>query len=133
LLFAGLAYGFFLVLGGQTTYRHILTTGAWATYAILVVMMAGSAATVAFMTDYSGLNMQQIFGLNAGMFMADSKPAVRALASGFDLIAFWGIFLQVTGATKLSERVTVGQALTVYITLHVLFTMLRAGWAAMFG
>jgi hypothetical protein len=132
-LFAGLAYGFLLVLGGQTTYHQILTTGAWATYALMVVMMAGSAATVALMTDFSGVDMSRIFGLNAGIFLADARPVVRALASGFDLIAFWAIFLQVTGATRLSQRVTTGQALTVYLTLHVLFTMLRAGWAAMFG
>ena len=67
------------------------------------------------------------------MFLADARPVVRALASGIDLIAFWGIFLQVVGATKISQRVTVGQALTVYITMHLVFTMCRAGWAAMFG
>ena len=132
-LFAGVAYGFFLVLGGQTTFWNIVTTGVWATYGILVVTMGGSAATVAAMNDFSGVDVSRIFGLNAGLFMADAKPVVRALASGIDLIAFWGIFLQVTGVTKISQRVTVGQALTVYITLHVLFTMMRAGWAAMFG
>ena len=132
-LFAGIAYGFLLVLGAETTYRNILTAGAWATYAVVVVMMAGSAVTVAFMTDFTGLDFSRIFGLNAGMFLADAKPVVRALATGIDLIAFWAIFLQVVGATRLSQRVTVGQAMTVYITLHLIVTMCRAGWAAMFG
>jgi hypothetical protein len=132
-LFAGLAYAFLLVLSAQTTYRHILTAGSWATYAVMLVMMAGSAVTVALMSDFSGVNISHIFGLNAGMFLADAKPAVRALAGGIDLIAFWAIFLQVIGATKLSQRVTTGQAVTVYVTIHVLFTMLKAGWAAMFG
>ena len=132
-LFAGIAYGFLLVLGGQTTFWNVITAGVWTTYAVLVVTMAGSAATVAAMNDFSGVDISRVFGLNAGIFMADAKPVVRALASGFDLIAFWGIFLQVTGVTKLSQRVTTGQALTVYLTLHVLYTMMRAGWAAMFG
>lgn len=133
LVFAGLAYGFLLVLGGQTSYRDVLTTGAWSTYAIVLVMMVGSAITVAFMNDFSGLDMSRIFGLNAGIFLADAKPAIRALASGIDLIAFWAIFLQVTGITTISRRVTTGQALTVYISLHVLVVLMRAGWAAMFG
>lgn len=130
---AGLALGIFLVLGSQTTYWDVVTAGVWASYALLVVTMAGSAAAVAAMTDFTGVNVQQVFGLNAGMFLADAKPAVRALASGIDLLAFWAIFLQVTGITKISQRVSIGQALTVYITIHVLFVMVRAGWAAMFG
>ena len=133
LLFAGIAYGFLLVLGGTTTYWNVVTAGSWATYALLVVMTGGSVATVAAMSDFSGVDMSRMFGLNAGIFLADAKPAVRALASGIDLIAFWGIFLQVTGIRTISERVTAGQAMTVYITTHVLFTLLRAGWAAMFG
>jgi hypothetical protein len=131
--FAGLAYGFLLVLGAETTYRTMLTVGAWCVYAVMVVMMAGSAVTVALMSDFSGVDVSRIFGLNAGIFMGDARPAVRALATGIDLIAAWAIFLQVTGATKISQRVTTAQALMVYVTLHVLVVMIRAGWAAMFG
>jgi hypothetical protein len=132
-ILAGVALGFLLVLGGQTTFWNVLTAGAWATYAVLAVTTAGTVATAAAMTDFSGVDVSRLFGLNAGIFLADAKPVVRALASGIDLLAFWGIFLQVVGVKTISQRVTTGQALTVYMTLHVLYVMMRAGWAAIFG
>ena len=70
---------------------------------------------------------------HAGIFFTDGNPVVRALMSGIDLLAFWGIFLNTVGITKLSERVSTGVAVTVLIVLHLVFTGIRAGWAAFFG
>jgi len=66
---------------------------------------------------------------------AGERPTemVRALAGGIDLVAFWSMFLEIIGLQRLSERVTIGQAAGVVITLYVLVLLCKVGWAAMFG
>ena len=130
---AGITLGLLLAAGGITKYSAVLTSGAWTMYAIMAVTCAGSLATVYSMSDFQGVDLQRVFALNAGMFAQDSSPVTRALLSGIDLLAFWGIFINTVGLTKLSERVSTGLALGVLILLHVVFTGIRAGWAAMFG
>lgn len=133
--YAGIAFGCLLISGGRTRWNAVLTACSWSAYAVMLVTAIGTAAVVLMMSDFSGVEVSRLFGLNVGMFLSrDSfSPAVRALAGGIDLIAFWGVYLSALGTAKLSERVSMGQALGVFFVLHVLFTGVRAGWAAMFG
>lgn len=130
---SGIYLGILLAAGGTTKYSAVFTAGAWTMYAVLAVTCAGTIATVYAMTDFQGVDVQRLFALNAGMFAGDSSPVLRALLSGIDLLAFWGIFLNTVGLVKLSERVSTGLALGMLIAMHVVFTGLRAGWAALFG
>jgi hypothetical protein len=130
---AGITLGLLLAAGGSTRYSAVLTSGAWTMYAVLAVTCAGSIIAVYAMTDFTGVDMQSLFALNAGIFFRDGNPVVRALMSGIDLLAFWGIFLNTIGITRLSERVSTGVALGVLVAIHVVATGIRAGWAAMFG
>lgn len=137
ILFAwsGMAFGCLLISGGRTRWPAVVTACSWSAYVVMTVTAIGTAAVVSMMSDFSGVEISRLFGLNAGMFLSRDSfgPAVRALAGGIDLIAFWGIYLAALGTTRLSERVSMGQALGVFFVLHVLFTCVRAGWAAMFG
>ena len=130
---AGIYLGLLLVAGGTTNFSAVLTSGAWTMYAVLTVTCIGSIVAVYSMNDFTGVDMQRLFSLNAGMFADEGSPVVRALLSGIDLVAFWAIALNAIGFVTLSERVTKGQALGVLIVMHVVFTGLRAGWAALFG
>jgi hypothetical protein len=132
-LMAGITFGLLLVAGGNTNYSAVLTSGAWTMYAVMAVTCAGSLVAVFAMTDFTGVDVQRLFALNAGIFFTDGNPVVRALMSGIDLVAFWGIFLNTVGITKLSERVSTRLAVSVLIVLHLVFTGIRAGWAALFG
>ena len=130
---AGITLGLLLVGGGSTNYTAVLTSGAWTMYAVMAVTCAGSIATVYARTDFQGVDVHRLFALNAGIFASEGSPVTRALLSGIDLLAFWGIFLNTIGLTKLSERVSTGLALGVLIAIHLVFTGIRAGWAAMVG
>ena len=132
-IMAGITLGLLLAGGGNTNYSAVLTSGAWTMYAVMAVTCAGSIATVYAMTDFQGVDVQRLFALNAGIFAGDGRPVLRALLSGIDLLAFWGIFLNTVGITKLSERVSTGLAVGVLIVMHLVVTGIRAGWAAMFG
>ena len=130
---SGITLGLLIVGGGSTKYSAVLTSAAWTMYAIMAVTCAGSIAAVYAMTDFQGVDVQRLFALNAGMFAGDDSPVLRAFLSGLDLLAFWGIFLNTVGITRLSERVSTGLAVGVLVIMHILFTCIRAGWAAMFG
>ena len=132
-IFAGIALGCLIVTGAQTTFSTVLTACAWAAYAAAVVACAGMTAVVFSMTDFSGVDVRAMFALNAGIFAGEGHPVLKALLGGIDLIAFWSIFLQTVGVTKLSQRVSVAQAVGTFVTLHVVVTLLKTGWAAMFG
>ena len=130
---AGITFGLLLVAGGNTKYSAVLTSGAWTMYAVMAVACAGTIAAVFSIDDFSGVDVQRLFALDAGIFFNDGNPVVRALMRGIDLMAFWGIFLNTVGITKLSERVSTGQAVGVLLVVHLCFTGIRAGWAAFFG
>lgn len=131
--FAGIAFGILTLLSGRTTYSAVLTSCCWGGYAASVVACAGMTAVVYSMTDFSGVDVKSLFALNAGIFAGQGQPVLRALLGGIDLLAAWVIFLQTVGVTKLSERVTTMQAAGTFVTLHLLVTFAKAGWAAMFG
>lgn len=132
--FAGIAFAGLTVTGARTSYPAVLTACAWAAYAVILVTAIGTTAVVYLMNDFSGVDASKLFVLNTGMFLSsETAPAARALAGGIDLIAFWAIYLQTVGTAQLSEHATTSQAAGVFIALHILFTGLKAGWAAMFG
>jgi len=132
---AGITFGALAITGASTRYSAVLGASAWATYAVMVVTTIGSAAFLSMTKDFSGVDPRGMLMLNAGAFLDKSttSPVVRALASGFDLVAFWSMFLQIVGLQRLSQRVSLGQAAGVVITLYVLYVAGKAGWAAMFG
>jgi hypothetical protein len=70
-------------------------------------------------SDFSGVGMQSLFALNAGIIAEDSSLVTCALLSSVDLLAFWAIALNTIGFVKLGERVTRGQAVGVLIVIHL--------------
>jgi hypothetical protein len=130
---AGMALALLLVMSAATSYAPVLTAVAWATYAVMTVTFLGTTAVVYSMSDFAGVDMMRLFALNAGIFFREGNPVLRALISAIDLLAFWAIFLEVVGVTRLSQRVTTAQALGAFVTLHILFTLVKTGWAAIFG
>ena len=113
----------------------MLGAGSWATYAVMVLTTIGSAVFLSLTKDFSGVDPRGMLMLNAGAFLdkSSTSPVIRALAGGFDLVSFWSMFLQIVGLQRLSQRVTLGQAAGVVITLYALFILGKMGWAAMFG
>jgi hypothetical protein len=132
---AGVTFGGLTITGASTTFNAALGAVAWAFYAVMVVTTIGSAIFLALTKDFSGVDPNGMLMLNAGAFMDKSttSPVVRALAGGIDLVAFWSMFLEIIGLQRLSQRVTIGQAAGVVITLYVLVLLCKVGWAAMFG
>ncbi|WP_321473491.1 hypothetical protein [uncultured Paludibaculum sp.] len=124
-----------LVFGAETTYSSVLTACAWGSYCASVVTLAVSGLFLAVVDDYTIVDPQYMVALNAGAFLdsATTPPWVRALASGFDLLAFGGMAIQCIGLTALSSRVTRSQALAVTITVHILWVLVKASWAALLG
>jgi hypothetical protein len=131
---AGVTLGGLLVFGGTTNFAAVMGAVAWATYAGMAVRTLGTAVFLAAVTDFQGVDPQNLVMLNASIFFdpQTSSKAVRSLASGIDLIAFWTIYLQSVGLAKLSQLVTMGQALTVSIGVYALFILIRAGFAMLF-
>jgi hypothetical protein len=133
-IIAGIMLGALMITGANSDYKSVLGACALSTYAVLVAMTLCSALALAVRAgNYEGLNPEELVMLNVGAFLPDTTSKfVRALAGGIDLIGFWGIFMQSVGLAILSERVTMKQALTISIALYVVWTLVRAGFSAMF-
>jgi hypothetical protein len=134
-LVAGIAFGLLLATGAQTKFGSVLAAEAFAMYAVLVVTCLGTGIFLVAVKDYSGVDFQNILMLNAGAFLDKQTTAgwVRGLAGGIDLLAFWALFLKITGYQKISERVSIGQAATVAIGMYLVLVLIKTGWSAMFG
>jgi hypothetical protein len=131
---AGLILGVLMIAGGESRFSAVFAAVSWATYAVTVVMLIGSAIFLAAVKDYSGVDARNLVMLNASIFFdpQTSSGPVRALARGIDLIQFWAIYLESAGIVALSQRVTMKQALTAAISVYVLWVLVQAGFAMLF-
>jgi hypothetical protein len=131
---AGLLLGVLMIMGTNTNFNMVLGASALSTFAVLVAMTLCTAVALAARSgNYEGLNPEQMVMLNVGAFLPDTVPKfLRGLASGIDLIGFWGVYMQSVGVSILSERVTLKQAFVASAVLYVLWTLVRAGFGMLF-
>ncbi len=134
LVMALVLFGIVKGFSGETTFPMMLNAAAYALFAYSVV------GTVLFLTmfytapDLKSFQIQNPIPLNVGYFVtpeAVGKAGVAAL-SGINLVNFYLMYLLALGAAKLSERVSVGSVLWPLAGIYAVYTLGKAGLAAIF-
>lgn len=135
LIVAAITYGILLMVGGTTTFYASLGATAWSTYCVLLITAIGTAIFLATVKDFSGVDTQNMVMLNASLFLdPQSSPGwQRSLASGIDLLAFYALFIKAVGLNRLSERVSVKQAMFAVIAMYLVWIFGKTGFSAIFS
>ncbi len=131
---AGLILGGLMMTGAETNFAAVLTACAWAWYVYLAIQAIATAAFLAAVRDFSGVDVSSLIVLNPSMFLdrSSTSPALYSLVSSLDLLSFLAIFLMALGISKLSAGVSFGKAFAVVIVLWGVYVLGKAGFAAIF-
>jgi hypothetical protein len=89
---------------------------------------------VMFLKDPADFDLQHPLPLNLGAFLSPQTAKwLQALASSFDLFAFWVILLMALGFSVGIKRMSYGKALTLVLLPWALVVLIRCGWVAAFS
>jgi hypothetical protein len=122
------------VLGGANLrYKTALGITAHAYMPWALAGLGGLA--VIYMKDPADVDIRDLLASHAGAFLPDgASPALRALASSFDLFTFWTLFLLAVGfAAAAPKKLTTGKAFGIALVPWGAYVLIKTGLAAMFG
>ncbi len=130
-----------MFIQAKTSFKKILSVVAWCCAATLIV---GTVVTIAalMVRDEEGLRSidpTQPAGIvpsNLAAFLSSGTSAViKSLAGSIDVFTIWTLILLTIGFAAIagSRKITTGKTATMVFGFWVVFVLIKAGWAAVFG
>lgn len=134
LVTAGILFGLAQVMSAGTTYKKILSVSAYSSFAYSLISGFGGIIVLSMMSEPAGAEMTNLIKLNPTLFMdkASTAKALYSIASSFDLLSFWMIFLLALGITKVSDRMSFTKGLIVVLIPWAIYVMGKAGLSMLF-
>jgi hypothetical protein len=120
--------------GTETSFKKLLGVTAYTYFLYYVVSTV--LVTVVFLvaTDPRTIDIQNPIASNLGHLVdAGQSPVLHRLASSFDLITFYVLYLLGLGTATVSGKMKVGTGIGLVGTLYGLYVLLAIGWRAIFG
>ena len=93
------------------------------------------AIIVMFFVNPADFDLRNPVALNVGWFLnAETTPKwLQAMASSIDLFSIWIMLLLALGFSTAARKLKYSKALTLVVSLWVVFVVLKTGWTAMFS
>lgn len=134
LILAGIFFGLAQVASAGTTYKKVLSVTAYSSWAHGLVAGIGGVVVLKMMGDTSGADVFNLIKLNPTLFMdkASTSKALYSIASSFDLLSFWMIFLLALGISKVSDRMSFTKGLIIVLIPWAIYVMGKAGISMLF-
>lgn len=134
LIVAALLFGLAQIASAGTSYKKILSVTAYSSFAYGLVANFGGIIVLGMMSDPVGAEMTNLIKLNPTLFMdkAATSKALYSIASSFDLLSFWMIFLLALGISKVSVRMSLAKGVIIVLIPWVLYVLAKAGIATLF-
>lgn len=122
------------VLGSDSPFKHVFSVTCHSYFAYAVVTGLLLCLVVLVSSDRSTIDVQNAVQSHLGLLVdkADS-PALYALASSFDIISFYLMYLLALGLSSLGRKPSFGGALGVVIFWWALWVTGKVGFAMLFS
>ena len=130
-----------MFIQAKTTFKKILSVVSWSFAALGIVTTVVMMASL-MVRDEEGLrniDPTQPAGIvpsNVAAFLAsDASAVIKSLAGSLDIFTIWLLILLSIGFAAIagSRKITTGKAASVVFGFWVVFVLIKAGWAAVFG
>jgi len=127
----GIVKGF----AGETTFPRMLNAVTYAMWPWTIVGAVLMAVMLAAAPDLRAFHLENPLPLNAGYFLGEDAvgKGFAAMLSGINLLNFYLLYLLSIGTAQLSERVSTGKVMGPLIGIYILWTLGKAGFAALLG
>ena len=122
------------IMDRKPQLSRVFGTVLWSTFPFTVITCIMGALILMISRDPSELNPQTLVATNAGAFLDKNSIGafLYSVAGSLDVLAIGKIFLLSFGISKVAG-VSFSQALTLLISLWLLWVLLRAGFAVATG
>ncbi len=130
-----------MFIQAKTTFKKILSVVSWSCAALGIVTAIVMMASL-MVRDEEGLRSIDptqpagIIPSNLAAFLAsDTSAVIKSLAGSLDIFTIWLLILFSIGFAAIagSRKITTGKAASVVFGFWVVFVLIKAGWAAIFG
>ena len=131
LLWAGLMMMILMVLGHSPGFSQLFSVAVHSFLAYSVVAYAVSAAVIYLAQDPASLDPQNLIQSHLGVLVDQAEsPVLFTLASSFDLLTFYNLFLLSLGVSVIcGRRAGFGTGLGAVLVLWALWVIAKAGFA----
>jgi len=118
-------------LGATTKYSQVFAVVMYAglpgiLLAILVIL------TLSFGSNADAFSISNPVGTNLAYYLPDASPGLKALLARLDILKLWTLALETIGMSVIAKK-TITQSAVIVVGLWALFTLVGAGYAAMFS
>jgi len=134
LAIAGVLLGLFkMSASAELTFKQAFSLTAYANMPSTLVSIL--SLVVMFVKEPEDFDLQNPLAANLGAFLDPdtTSKVVQSLAASVDVFTLWIVILLATAFSTAIRRMTFGAALARVIPAWVVWVVVKAGWAAMFG
>ena len=129
--FSGLILLMVHLSGSETTYKKLLGV---TSHSLFLQTLIGAVLTIlvyALASDPKAIDFQNPVYTNLSPLVnARESPILYKIASSFDLVVWYIIYLMGLGTATVSKRMTVGKGVLLVAILYIIYVLLGVGWAA---
>jgi hypothetical protein len=134
LIFATILMVMLSIMDRKLQFSNVFGTVAWSTFPFTVITCIMGVLILFISRDPSELNPQTLVATSVGVFLDKNSmgPFVYSIAGSIDVLAIGKLLLLSFGVSKVAG-LGFGKALSLLLTLWLVWILLRAGVAAATG
>jgi len=132
LVAAILLFIFRFFYAGEVSFKQSLSISAWSMFPVALVTTPLIILIMWLKEDWN-LNPERVLQANLGLLLdkAETAKPLWALATSFDLVSFWIMFLLAAGFGVACKKAT-GSALWGVVIPWTVIVAIKVGWSAIF-
>lgn len=119
------------LMGGAVKFKQAWAIVAWS--GIPTLLSTAAAIAVLFLKSPDDFDLNNPLGLNVGFYLPSTTAKwLASIANSLDVFSFWGMALIAAGFSVATRKSWTSCFLAV-LAPWLVYVLLKAGWAAMFG
>jgi Yip1-like protein len=124
---------FRILLGAELSFRQVFAVYCYAMIPLIFSSVMGLA--VMFLKDPEQFDLNSPTLTNIGAFLdpLNTPKWLHSLASSIDVFTLWILALLATGLAAAARKISWSTSMAAVVGTWVVYVLLKAGWAAMFG
>jgi Yip1-like protein len=129
-----LYWGGATIMGGQTTYKKVLSLTAYAFGMVVIVVQSLLAVLIVFLRNPDDVDLTKgIAVTNPGMLMSEeSSTVLTAALTRLDVFSIWFLILMAMGLPAVCKNLKSGTATLVVFGLWLIYAIVAVALAAVF-
>ncbi len=135
LVLAGVFLVALTLAGEEMNFKKVFSVCAYSFFAYSLGSSFITLMVILLTKDFSDFDLRNPLASNVGYFLnpAETGKFLHSVASSFDLLSFWLLFLLAAGFAATSARPNFRKSLAIVVSFWVVYVIGKAGLSNFFG